>query len=125
VAQLGRQEWVTVIVCISVAGTEIEPYVIFKDANLISSWLPANLVGEYASLYDSAIRASTILKVTARRRLQFELLTENSPHSLTGYEPGLAQAPAVNSSGTYALSSIDYSVQINVQSHGQPIRQSS
>ena len=42
-AQPGRQEWVTVIECISAAGTKIEPYVIFKGANLISSWLPANL----------------------------------------------------------------------------------
>src|SRR5579859_6730334 len=43
VAQLGRQEWVTVIECVSATGRRIEPYVIFKGANLVSSWLPKEL----------------------------------------------------------------------------------
>src|SRR5438105_13640322 len=36
-AQPGRQEWVTIIECISATGTKIPPYVIFKDKNVISS----------------------------------------------------------------------------------------
>lgn len=39
-AQPGRQEWVTVIECISATGTKISPYVIFKGKNVVSSWLP-------------------------------------------------------------------------------------
>jgi len=39
-AQPGRQEWVTVIECISAQGSRIEPYVIFKGENLVSNWLP-------------------------------------------------------------------------------------
>jgi hypothetical protein len=42
-AQPGRQEWVTVIECISAAGGKIEPYIIFKGENLVSSWLPKEL----------------------------------------------------------------------------------
>jgi hypothetical protein len=40
IAQPGRQEWVTVIECISASGASIPPYVIFKGENLISSWIP-------------------------------------------------------------------------------------
>jgi len=39
-AQPGRQEWITVIECISAAGEKIPPYVIFKGENLMSSWFP-------------------------------------------------------------------------------------
>jgi len=42
-AQPGRQEWVTVIECISADGNKIPPYVIFKGKHLISSWLPKEL----------------------------------------------------------------------------------
>ena len=41
-SQPGRQEWVTVIECISAAGHKIPPYVIFKGQNLMTSWLPEN-----------------------------------------------------------------------------------
>ena len=37
-AQPGRQEWVTVIECISATGEKIPPYVIFKGKNLMTSW---------------------------------------------------------------------------------------
>jgi len=40
-AQPGRQEWVTVIECISASGSKIPPYVIFKGEHLVSIWLPA------------------------------------------------------------------------------------
>jgi hypothetical protein len=39
-AQPGRQEWVTVIECISATGEKIPPYIIFKGQNLMSNWLP-------------------------------------------------------------------------------------
>jgi hypothetical protein len=39
-AQPGRQEWLTVIECVSAAGEKITPYIIFKGQNLMSSWLP-------------------------------------------------------------------------------------
>ena len=42
-AQPTRQEWVTVIECISAEGGKSEPYVIFKEENLVSSWLPTVL----------------------------------------------------------------------------------
>jgi len=41
--QPGRQEWVTVIECISASGVSISPYVIFKGENLVSTWLPRPL----------------------------------------------------------------------------------
>lgn len=37
-AQPGRQEWVTVIECISATGEKIPPYVIFKGENLMTQW---------------------------------------------------------------------------------------
>ena len=39
-AQPGRQDWVTVIECISASGMSISPYVIFKGEHLVSSWIP-------------------------------------------------------------------------------------
>jgi hypothetical protein len=39
-AQPGRQEWVTVIECISASGASIPPYVIFKGEHLVSTWVP-------------------------------------------------------------------------------------
>jgi hypothetical protein len=39
-AQPGRQEWVTVIECISASGVSIPPYIIFKGENLVSTWIP-------------------------------------------------------------------------------------
>ena len=42
-AQPGRQEWVTVIECISASGNAIPPYVIFKGEHLVSTWLPRPL----------------------------------------------------------------------------------
>ena len=40
-AQPGRQEWVTVIECISASGTSIALYIIFKGEHILSTWLPA------------------------------------------------------------------------------------
>ena len=42
-AQPSRQEWVTVIECISASGDKIPPYVILKGKHLISTWLPNEL----------------------------------------------------------------------------------
>lgn len=42
-AQLGRQEWVTVIECISVTGEKIPPFVILKGENIMTSWIPTNI----------------------------------------------------------------------------------
>src|SRR5437762_4450916 len=42
-AQPGRQEWVTVIECISASSKVIPPYVIFKGEHLVSSWVPLML----------------------------------------------------------------------------------
>src|SRR5277367_6310351 len=42
-AQPGRQEWVTVIECVSATGEKIPPYVIFKGERLMSSWFPKQL----------------------------------------------------------------------------------
>jgi hypothetical protein len=42
-AQPGRQEWVTVIECISATGEKIPPLVIFKGKNLLTTWLPQPL----------------------------------------------------------------------------------
>jgi DDE superfamily endonuclease len=39
-ARPGRQEWVTVIECITAQGEKIESDVIFKGENLVLSWLP-------------------------------------------------------------------------------------
>jgi len=39
-AQPGRQEWVTVIECISASGISIPLYIIFKGENLVSTWIP-------------------------------------------------------------------------------------
>ena len=42
-AQPGRQEWVTVIECISAIGEKIPPYIIFKGEKLMSSGFPKTL----------------------------------------------------------------------------------
>ena len=39
-AEPGKQEWITVIECISVDGSSIPPIVIFKGENLMTSWMP-------------------------------------------------------------------------------------
>lgn len=51
-AQPGRQEWVTVIECISASGNKIPPYVILKGENLVLNWLPPihPLVGPLLSI---------------------------------------------------------------------------
>src|SRR5579871_4323983 len=43
--QSGRQEWLTVIECVSAVGEKIPPYIIFKGQNLMTSWLPEQLSG--------------------------------------------------------------------------------
>jgi hypothetical protein len=40
-AVIGKQEWVTVIECISAAGDSLMPLIIFKGKNLNSGWLPS------------------------------------------------------------------------------------
>jgi DDE superfamily endonuclease len=42
-AQPGRQEWVTVIECISATGEKIPPFVILKGENIMTSWIPTNI----------------------------------------------------------------------------------
>lgn len=42
-AQPGRQEWVTVIECVSAMGEKIDPFIIFKGQNIMSSWIPTNV----------------------------------------------------------------------------------
>lgn len=39
-AQPGRQEWISVVECITADGTSIPPFIIFKGEQLLSSWLP-------------------------------------------------------------------------------------
>ena len=39
-AEPGKQEWITVIECISADGSSIPPIVIFKGENLMTSWMP-------------------------------------------------------------------------------------
>jgi hypothetical protein len=39
-AEPGKQEWITVIECISADGSSIPPMVIFKGENLMTSWMP-------------------------------------------------------------------------------------
>jgi hypothetical protein len=46
-AQPGRQEWVSVVECICADGTTIPPLVIFHGENLSSSWIPANIHGNW------------------------------------------------------------------------------
>ena len=46
-AEPGRQEWVTVVECISANGELIPPLIIFKGENLMSSWIPANVANEW------------------------------------------------------------------------------
>jgi hypothetical protein len=38
--QPGRQEWLTVIECVSAMGEKIPPYIIFKVKNLMTNWFP-------------------------------------------------------------------------------------
>lgn len=42
-AQPGRQEWVTVIECISAVGINIPSYVIFKGESVNTKWIPDNI----------------------------------------------------------------------------------
>ena len=41
-AQLGQQEWVSVVECIYTAGSTIA-LIIFKGENLSTQWIPANI----------------------------------------------------------------------------------
>ena len=42
-ANPGRQEWITVVECISADGTAMNPFVIFKGGNLSPKWYPQHL----------------------------------------------------------------------------------
>lgn len=48
-AKPGRQEWITDVECICTDGTTIPPLVqvIFKGENLMSSWIPKEVDGEW------------------------------------------------------------------------------
>ena len=41
-AHPGRQEWVTVVECVSADGQSIPPFIILKGKNISSSWIPKN-----------------------------------------------------------------------------------
>jgi len=43
-AHPGRQEWVTVIECVSADGQSIPPLIIFKGKNVLSSWVPKEVL---------------------------------------------------------------------------------
>ena len=45
--QPGRQEWVTVIECISAAGEKLAPFIIFKGENFLTTWLPNNVSNDW------------------------------------------------------------------------------
>jgi len=42
-ANPGRQEWVSVVECISMDGSSISPMIIFKGEKLLSNWIPGGL----------------------------------------------------------------------------------
>ena len=46
-AEPGRQEWVTVVECISADGNLIPPLVIFKGEDLMTSWIPREVENEW------------------------------------------------------------------------------
>src|SRR2546423_55894 len=46
-AEPGRQEWVTALECICADGNVIPPLVIFKGENLLTSWIPRELQGQW------------------------------------------------------------------------------
>ena len=39
----GRQEWISVIECISMDGTAIPPLIIFKGETLSNKWIPSDV----------------------------------------------------------------------------------
>ena len=45
-SQLGRQEWVSVVECISGIEKAILPLVIFKGESLSSTWIPADIADD-------------------------------------------------------------------------------
>jgi hypothetical protein len=51
-AQPGQQEWVSVVECICANGTMIPPLVIFCSENLSSSWIPADIHGNWKFSYN-------------------------------------------------------------------------
>ena len=42
-AQPGRQEWVSVIECVSATGIALSPYIIFKGKNVNARWIPESV----------------------------------------------------------------------------------
>jgi hypothetical protein len=42
-AQLGRQEWVSIVECICANGTTIAPLMIFKGKSLSTAWIPQHV----------------------------------------------------------------------------------
>jgi hypothetical protein len=46
-AEPGRQEWVTVVECICVDGNLIPPLVIFKGEDLMTSWIPYEVLNKW------------------------------------------------------------------------------
>jgi DDE superfamily endonuclease/Tc5 transposase DNA-binding domain len=43
-AHPGRQEWVTVIECVSADGDAISPYIILKGTNMTNAWIPPSVM---------------------------------------------------------------------------------
>jgi hypothetical protein len=43
----GRQEWVSVVECVSTDGRVIPPLVIFKAEKLSTQWIPASIHGDW------------------------------------------------------------------------------
>jgi hypothetical protein len=42
----GRQEWATIIECISGDGTVVSPFIILKGKNVLQSWIPTSILNE-------------------------------------------------------------------------------
>src|SRR6266496_5940606 len=43
-AHPGRQEWVTVLECVSADGDAIPPYIILKGMNMTNAWIPSSVM---------------------------------------------------------------------------------
>ena len=52
-AKPGRQEWVSIVECVSADGSVSPPLVIFKAKNLSMQWIPANIRENWKFSYNS------------------------------------------------------------------------
>ncbi|PQM43456.1 hypothetical protein VC83_09583 [Pseudogymnoascus destructans] len=46
-AHQGRQEWVSVVECICMYGTTINPLIIFKSRNILQNWIPPEVIDKW------------------------------------------------------------------------------